>query len=68
MATLFPQVSAFSLARVTEVSRDSMPTKSYVTAIIRDGGKHLSQIDYQKMHDWLKTRIKADSLIVIRRD
>lgn len=68
MATLFPQVSAFSLARVTEVSRDSMPTRSYVAAIIQGDEKSLSQIDGQKLHDWLRTRIKADSIVVIKKD
>jgi uncharacterized hydrophobic protein (TIGR00271 family) len=68
MATLFPQVSAFSLARVTEVSRDSMPTRSYVAAIIQGDDKSLSQIDGQKLHDWLRTRIKADSIVVIKKD
>ena len=67
MATLFPQVSAFSLARVTEVSRDSMPTRSYVAAIIQGDDKSLSQIDGQKLHDWLRTRIKADSIVVIKK-
>jgi uncharacterized hydrophobic protein (TIGR00271 family) len=68
MATLFPQVSAFSLARVTEVSRDSMPTRSYVAAIIQGDDKSLSQIDGQKLHDWLRTRIKADSIVVIKKN
>ena len=68
VATLFPQVSAFSLARVTEVSRDSMPTRSYVAAIIQVDDKSLSQIDGQKLHDWLRTRIKADSIVVIKKD
>ena len=68
VATLFPQVSAFSLARVTEVSRDSMPTRSYVAAIIQGDDKSLSQIDGQKLHDWLRTRIKADSIVVIKKD
>ena len=68
MATLFPQVSAFSLARVIEVSRDSMPTRSYVAAIIQGDNKSLSQIDGQKLHDWLRTRIKADSIVVIKKD
>jgi len=67
MATLFPQVSAFSLARVTEVSRDSMPTRSYVAAIIQGDDKSLSQIDGQKLHDWLRIRIKADSIVVIKK-
>ena len=68
MATLFPQVSAFSLARVTEVSRDSMPTRSYVAAILQGDDKSLSQIDGQKLHDWLRTRIKTDSIVVIKKD
>ena len=69
MATLFPQVSHFSLSHVKEFSRDSAATCSYVAAIIRcsEGGK-LSKVDAQKLNDWLQKRIKADSLVVVNKD
>ena len=67
MATLFPLVSHFSLSRVTEVSRDSTGTCSYVAAIIKEeNGKPLTTTEFGKLHDWLKTRIKADSLLIVR--
>ena len=67
MATLFPQVSGFILARVTEVNRDTADMRSYVTAIIQDNGRQLTETDRQKLHDWLQTRINADSLVIIRK-
>ena len=67
MATLFPLVSHFSLSRVTDVSRDSTGTCSYVAAIIKEeNGKPLTTTEFGKLHDWLKTRIKADSLLIVR--
>ena len=67
MATLFPLVSHFSLSRVTDVSRDSTGTCSYVAAIIKEeNGKPLTPTEFGKLHDWLKTRIKADSLLIVR--
>ncbi len=67
MATLFPLVSHFSLSRVTDVSRDSTGTCSYVAAIIKEeNGKLLTTTEFGKLHDWLKTRIKADSLLIVR--
>ena len=67
MATLFPLVSHFSLSRVTDVSRDSTGTCSYVAAIIKEeNSKPLTPTEFGKLHDWLKTRIKADSLLIVR--
>lgn len=66
MATLFPQVSKFSLSRVIEFNRDSTDTRTYVTAIIQTTDqKPLSHGDTQKLRDWLQTRIKQDSLIQV---
>jgi len=67
LATLFPQVSRFSLSRVTEVNRDSTDTRVFVAAIIQCAGKStLSETEKEKLHDWLKARINADSLVVVR--
>lgn len=68
MGTLFPQVSHFSLSQVKEVSRDTTASCSYVAAIIQaTDSRHLAQIDIHKLHDWLQTRVKADSLVVIHK-
>ncbi len=69
MATLFPQVSHFSLSHVKEFSRDSAATRSYVAAIIQcSEGSQLSKADAQKLNDWLQKRIKADSLVIVNKD
>ena len=68
MSTLFPQVSHFSLSQVKEFSRDTTASRSYVAAIIQaTDSRHLAQIDIHKLHDWLQTRVKADSLVVIHK-
>jgi uncharacterized hydrophobic protein (TIGR00271 family) len=69
LTSLFPQISKMALQRMVEVNRDSTDQNSYVMAIIEsDGIKALTKEDKKKLHDWLKTRIKADSLIVINRE
>ena len=69
MATLFPKVSNFSIARVIEFNCDSTDSKSYVSAVIQPkSGISLSKDETHKLHDWLKTRVKADSLVVIQRE
>ena len=68
LATLFPQISHFSLSPVKEFSRDSAATCSYVAAIIQcSEGRHLSHADVRVLNDWLQKRIKADSLVVVSR-
>jgi hypothetical protein len=38
-----------------------------VAAIIKEeNGKPLTTTEFGKLHDWLKTRIKADSLLIVR--
>ena len=67
MATLFPQVEKFTLSRTFEYTRDSTGQNSYVAAVIKStDGKPLSNEDSKKLHDWLATRVKADSLVVIK--
>ena len=56
-------------AMLIEVNRDSTDTRHYVAAIIDDDGRRsLSREDTEKLHDWLQARIKADSLVVIKRE
>ena len=66
---LFPHVSKIALQRVAEVNRDSTDTRHYVAAIIDDDGRRsLSHEETEKLHDWLQARLKADSLVVIKRE
>ena len=68
LASLFPQISKIALQRVIEVNRDSTNRNTYVAAIIEsEGKKELSKEDSKKLHNWLQTRVKADSVIVINR-
>jgi uncharacterized hydrophobic protein (TIGR00271 family) len=69
MATLFPKIGRFSIARVIEYSCDSTDSRSFVSAVIQPhNNTPLSKDETKKLHDWLKTRVKADSLIVIQRE
>ena len=65
MKALFPQVKTISLSRVVEANRDTSATRRFVAAIISlDGRKRMTPEDTKRMHDWLQTRVKADSLAV----
>ena len=65
MKALFPQVKTISLSRVVEANRDTSATRRFVAAIISlDGRKRMTPEDTKKLHDWLQTRVKADSLAV----
>jgi hypothetical protein len=69
MSSLFPQIARFTLTRVTEFSRDTTATASYVAAVIQnESGRSLSEDDTRRLHDWLQARVKADSLVIVRRD
>ena len=69
LLALFPHVSKIALQRVAEANRDSTDIHYYVAAIIDDDGrKSFSKEETEKLHDWLQARIKADSLIVIKRE
>ncbi len=69
MHALFPHVSKIALQRVAEVNRDSTDTHHYVAVIIDDDGRRsLSHEETEKLHDWLQARLKADSLVVIKRE
>ena len=65
MKALFPQVKTISLSRVVEANRDTSATRRFVAAIISlDGRKRMTPEETKRMHDWLQTRVKADSLAV----
>ena len=65
MRNLFPQVNALSLSKVAQSRRDTTATMHFVAAIISlDPKARLTPADRQRIHDWLQTRVKADSLAV----
>ena len=65
MRNLFPQVNALSLSKVAQSRRDTTATLHFVAAIISlDPKARLTPADRQRIHDWLQTRVKADSLVV----
>ena len=65
MRNLFPQVNALSLSKVAQSRRDTTATMHFVAAIISLAPKaRLTPADRQRIHDWLQTRVKADSLVV----
>ena len=66
MAVLFPHVSSLSLSRVAEVGGDTVAVNHYVAVIVKTShGKALSPADVQKLREWLQSRIKTDSLVVM---
>ena len=66
VSTLFPQVSSLSLSRVDDIHGDTATVGHYVAAIVATHHeKPLSHADTQKLHKWLKARVKADSLVVV---
>ena len=66
MAVLFPNVISLSLSRVAEVNGDTTAAKHYVAAIVKTShGKPMPHADAQKLREWLQSRIKTDSLVVM---
>lgn len=67
MKALFPQIKTLSLAKTAEVSRDTTAIRRYVIATIGTYKSHkLPHDDSELLRNWLKTRIKADSLVVVQ--
>ncbi len=65
MAILFPQVKTISLAKTTEAGRDSAAVRHFVAAIITTTDKNgMAPKDKERLQQWLKERVKADSLVV----
>ena len=66
LSALFPQVVSIGLARMTESTADTTAVQHYVAALIdTEGGSRLTPADLQRLREWLKVRIQADSLVVI---
>lgn len=64
LKALYPQVSAISLSKVTEAKRDTTATEQFVAAVITTDGKTFAGAEKRKLQEWLKARVKADSLAV----
>ena len=66
MTVLFPEVSSLGITRVAEVSRDTTNVRHHVVAIIgTTHHKPLPKAEAQKLHGWLQSRLKTDSLVLI---
>ena len=66
MKVLYPHVKPVSISRVAQSSRDTTAVKRFVAAIISlDDKARISSSEKIKLQDWLKARIKADSLVVV---
>ena len=65
MKSLFPGVSHLTIAKVVQTDRDSLDTRHFVAAIITQEGKAaLTQAERDRLHDWLQSRVGADSLVL----
>ena len=65
MKSLFPGVSHLTIAKVVQTDRDSLDTRHFVAAIItQDGKAALTQAERDRLHDWLQSRVGADSLVL----
>lgn len=68
LSALFPQVTGLGLARVTKSANDSTSQQHFVAALIdTDKDKSLAPDDLQRLSEWLKVRLLADSLVVIEK-
>ena len=66
LAVLFPSVHTLSLSPVVEVQLDTTRTERYIAVLLGlEKGKELPSVEEEKLHSWLKTRIPADSLVLI---
>ena len=59
-----PQATSISLANVAEARVDTTGTTHYVLAVVDRKGK-LSVADKNRLHQWLRARLKADSLRLV---
>ena len=59
-----PQATSISLANVAEARVDTTGTTHYVMAVVDCKGK-LSPADKNRLHQWLRARLKADSLRLV---
>ena len=68
LAALFPQVTAIGLTPLVEARVDTMLQQRYVAAIVSTAkSTTFTPAERQRLHNWLKARVQADSLVVIGR-
>ncbi|HEY9551404.1 MAG TPA: TIGR00341 family protein [Prevotella sp.] len=66
LKVLYPQVKTVSIAKTLESNTDSAGTRPYVVAVVGlRNNTRLLNADRQRLHDWIKARVKADSLRLI---
>lgn len=66
MSTLFPEVQGVSLSCVAGVVSDSVTARHHVVAIIdTHHGRPLPKAEIQKLREWLRVRVSADSLVLV---
>ena len=59
-----PQATSISLTNVAEARVDTTTTTHYVMAVV-DCKRKLSVVDKNRLHQWLRARLKADSLRLV---
>ena len=59
-----PQATSISLANVAEARVDTTATTQYVMAVVDCKGK-LSPVEKKRLHQWLRARLKVDSLRLV---
>jgi len=65
LQALYPQIKTLSLSRVVEAQRDSIHLSEFVSAVISTDTRYrFTPTERKKLHDWLKARTLADSLVV----
>ena len=69
LSALFPQIESLSLANVVEARTDTIASKRYVVAMLgmKKKAKALPADQQTRLTDFLKARVKADSLVVVWR-
>ena len=69
LSALFPQIESLSLANVVEARTDTIASKRFVVALVsmKKKAKALPADQQARLTDFLKARIKADSLVVVWR-
>ena len=68
---LYPDISAISLARTTEVLTDTAITEAgkplTMAVVSMAGGKRLDTEQMQRLAEWLEARVEADTLALVVR-
>ena len=66
--TFYPQVNSLSLAPTIETGKDTNDVQSYVTAqIVLNEKSEIPEKEIDKLKDFIKKRVEADSLVLILR-